>query len=154
MSRIITTHLTIPAPVHDVWNVLTDLDAYPDWNPFIRSAGGNVNVGERLHLTIQLPGGRPSALDPWVTAMEPGRYIECLGRLTVPGILDARHSFTTTALVGGRTLLQQSGTFTGVLLPLTGTLLPRTEAGFTVMNLALARHLARQASQRHEPPTS
>ena len=35
MSKIITTHLTLDAPVEGVWEALTTLPAYGEWNPFI-----------------------------------------------------------------------------------------------------------------------
>ena len=90
-----------------------------------------------LRLTIQPPGGRAMTFKPWVTAVEPHRYLEWLGRLAMPGIFDGRHSFTLTPMAGGRTLVQQSETFTGALVPFTGPLLARTRAGFVAMNEAL-----------------
>jgi hypothetical protein len=86
------------------------------------------------------------AFKPWVTAVEQHHYIEWLGRLALPGIFDGRHSFTLTPLTGGRTLIQQSETFTGVLIPFTGAMLARTRAGFAAMNEALAQHTARSAA--------
>jgi hypothetical protein len=59
MSKVITSHVTIDAPVDAVWRTLTDLAAYSQWNPFITSAAGTVRRGERLNLTIQPPGGKP-----------------------------------------------------------------------------------------------
>ena len=88
------------------------------------------------------------AFRPWVTAVEQYRYIEWLGRLGLPGIFDGRHSFTLTPMAGGRTLIQQSETFTGALVPFTGSLLARTRAGFVAMNEALAEQAARSARQR------
>ena len=80
----------------------------------------HLEVGERLDLTIHPPGGRADMkFKPWVTAVEPHRYLEWLGHLGMPGIFDGRHSFTLTPMCGGRTLIQQSETFTGVLIPFT-----------------------------------
>ena len=149
MSRIITTHLTVNAAVADVWEVLTDLAGYRLWNPFITSAAGTIGVGERLDLTIQPPGGRAMRFKPWVTAVERHHYVEWLGRLGLPGIFDGRHSFTLTPMAGGRTLLQQSETFTGALIPFTGSTLIRTRAGFVAMNEALARQATRTATHGH-----
>ena len=75
---------------------------------------------------------------PWVTAVEEHRYVEWIGRLGLPGIFDGRHSFTLTPTAGGRTLMQQSETFTGALVPFTESMLAHTRAGFTAMNEALA----------------
>jgi hypothetical protein len=61
----------------------------------------------------------------------------------LPGIFDGRHSFTLTRLTGGRTLIQQSETFTGVLIPFTGSMLARTRAGFVAMKEALAQQTTR-----------
>lgn len=142
MSKIITTHLTLDSPVEDVWETLTTLPAYGEWNPFITSASGMLALGERLDLTIHPPGGRPMRFKPWITAVEPHRYVEWLGRLVVPGIFDGRHSFTLTPLAGGRTLLQQSETFSGALVPISGGILTRTSEGFEVMNQALGQRTA------------
>jgi hypothetical protein len=152
MSKIITTHLAVSAPVEDVWEALTDLAGYRSWNPFITAAAGTISVGQRLDLTIQPPGGRAMAFKPWVTAVEQHRYLEWLGRLALPGIFDGRHSFTLTAMAGGRTLVQQSETFTGVLIPFTGSLLARTRAGFVTMNEALAQQTTRSETHRFDDP--
>ena len=152
MSKIITTHLTLVSPVEDVWQTLTTLADYHRWNPFITSAAGVLSVGERLDLTVQPPGGRPMRLKPWVTAVEPHSYVEWLGRLAIPGICDGRHSFTLTPLPGGRTLLQQSETFTGALVPFTTRMLARTRVGFGAMNGALAHRAAGAMAHRSEDP--
>ena len=153
MSKIITTHLTMNAPVESVWEILTNLGDYHTWNPFITSGAGTINVGERLQLTIQPPGSRAMTFKPWVTTVEPHRYFEWLGRLGLPGIFDGRHSFTLTPMAGDRTLIQQSETFTGVLIPFTGSTLARTRAGFVAMNEALARPSTTSATDRlQEPP--
>ena len=148
MSKTIRTHATIDAPVEVVWQTLTDLAAYGEWNPFITAAAGNPAIGQRLDLTIEPPGGRPMTFLPQVTSVEEYRYLEWLGRLGVPGVFDGRHSFTLRPTTSGRTLLHQSETFTGVLVPFTGSMLTRTRAGFTAMNEALAVRATNNA-ERH-----
>jgi hypothetical protein len=158
MSKIITTHLTLGTPVEQVWRTLTTLDDYHHWNPFITSAAGVLEVGERLDITVQPPGARPMRFKPWVTAIESHRYIEWLGRLGVPGVFDGRHSFTLTPLSGGRTLMQQSETFSGALVPFSGSVLTRTHEGFTSMNAALEQETTRtkegSSSERVAPRSS
>lgn len=152
MRRTITTHLTVNAPIEDVWDTLTDLGGYRLWNPFITAAAGTISDGQRLDLTIQPPGARAMRFKPWVTAVEQHRYFEWLGHLALPGIFDGRHSFTLTPMTGGRTLLQQSETFTGLLTPFTGSMLARTRAGFDAMNEALAQATTRVATPRLDDP--
>lgn len=143
MSKIITTLVTIDVPADVVWQALTQLNRYRRWNPFITAAVGNLSVGERLDLTIQPPGARAMSFRPWVTEVEEHRYIEWLGRLGMPGVFDGRHSFTLTPIATGRTLLQQSETFSGALIPFSGSILTRTRAGFNAMNGALAQEASR-----------
>lgn len=85
---------------------------------------------------------------PWVTAVQQHHYIEWLGHLGLPGFFDGRHSFTLTPMAGDRTLIHQSETFAGVLIPFTGSTLIRTRAGFVAMNEALAQRTTRSASHR------
>ena len=153
MSRIITTHLTVDARVEELWGTLTDLADYRTWNPFITAADGTLTVGERLELTIRPPGGRAMTFKPWITAIEQHRYIEWLGHVAVPGIFDGRHSFTLTPMPGGSTLIQQSETFSGVMIPLAGSLLARTRAGFLAMNGALALQTVRSRTHWPDDPS-
>ena len=52
----VRTEIDIDASEHRVWEILTDLAAYPKWNPLIRQARGELKEGERLELSIQPPG--------------------------------------------------------------------------------------------------
>jgi hypothetical protein len=58
--------------------------------------------------------------NPVVTAANPGREFSWLGRLGVRGIFDGAHSFVLQDLGGGRTLVTQSETFRGLLVPPSG----------------------------------
>jgi hypothetical protein len=128
----------IEAPAHRVWDVLTDTAAYPEWNPFIVEASGDLVAGSRLAVTIVPPGRRRQRFTPTVTAIEPEQRLAWLGRLLLPGVLDGEHSFELDALGPGSTRLRQSEQFSGVLVPVLRGLLRSTEAGFAAMNRALA----------------
>lgn len=143
MDKIVTTHVVASARIGAVWETLIDLDGYRNWNPYITDAAGTVDVGQRLTLTVQPSHGRPQTCKPWVTAVEQHRYVEWLSRTGLPGVLDTRHSVKLTSMMGGgRTLIQQSATFTGVMLPFAGALLSRSRDDFTAMNEALAQEAA------------
>ncbi|MCP3909823.1 MAG: SRPBCC domain-containing protein, partial [Actinomycetia bacterium] len=51
MRHQLKTEITIGAPIEEVWAVLTDLDSFPEWNPFMTAAAGVVAEGERLEVT-------------------------------------------------------------------------------------------------------
>jgi hypothetical protein len=135
--RKLSVSTTINAPADLVWRVLTDTSAYAGWNPFVIRLDGTLAIGERLRARIRPPGGPALTLRPKVTALEPSRRLEWLGRLGIPGLFDGRHSFVLEALPDGRTVLTQAEEFRGLLVPLTGSMLSRTESGFTAMNDAL-----------------
>ena len=61
MRHSLHTEIEIDASPEAVWSVLTDLDRYPEWNPFITAASGVVAVGERLKNHIEPPSGRASS---------------------------------------------------------------------------------------------
>jgi len=138
MHHELNTEINIDATPEHVWAVLTDLDAYADWNPFIVSAEGQAAVGERLTNRMQPPGGKGITFKPTVTAVEPGVSFEWLGRLGLPGIFDGRHRFDLAPNGNGGTRLIHSEELDGVLVRFMRTrLATETLAGFEAMNTAL-----------------
>ena len=147
MREIVTT-IDIDAPPAEVWAVLEDTAAYPDWNPFVVALEGELAAGRKLAVTIRPPGGRGITLKPTVLEVEPGISLRWLGRLGVPRIFDGEHSFTLEPIDGGRrTRFVHGERFRGVLVPFVGSLLRRTEAGFVAMNEALRDRVATRASR-------
>jgi len=140
--RSISAAVDIAAAPERAWAVLADLAAYPEWNPFIRSASGKLAEGARLTLRLAPAGGRAMTFRPTVLAARPGKLLRWIGRLIVPGIFDGTHQFTLEDL-GGRTRLTQSETFRGLLVPFTGTTMTRTEASFHALNQALKERAER-----------
>ena len=135
--KIIEVVTDIAAPVQVVWAHLSAVSEYAEWNPFITTFRGELTQGGRVEVRIQPPGGRPMSFRPTITEVEPGKRLEWLGRLVLPGIFDGRHSFQLEALANGRTRLTQAEQFNGILVPLMGAVLGRTRAGFEAMNHAL-----------------
>ena len=56
-GREVVTELYIEAPASSVWEVLTNFDAYPSWNPMMRRVRGELREGAKLALSFQA-GGR------------------------------------------------------------------------------------------------
>ncbi len=138
MRHELNTEVQIAAPIDAVWETLTDLANYSDWNPFMVSAEGRAAVGQRLTNRMQPPGGRAMTFKPVVTVVEPGVAFEWLGRMGLPGIFDGRHRFDLASSENGGTLLVQREQFDGVLVRfMRKSLDSKTLAGFVAMNAAL-----------------
>jgi hypothetical protein len=134
--RELERRIDIDAAPGAVWQVLTDFEAYGEWNPFIPSIEGSTEVGTRLTVRIAPPGGRAMTLRPVVQTCEPQQRFAWLGRLGVRGIFDGEHEFVLEPRAGGCSFVQRE-TFRGLLVPLVGRVLARTADGFDAMNQAL-----------------
>jgi hypothetical protein len=147
MSKTIVTEIDIDAPPQRVWQVLSDLAAYPEWNPFILEATGQPAVGSRLTLRMQPVGGKEMTLRPSVIDAREGELLRWLGHLGVPGVLDADHCFELTPRDGGGTRLVQHERFSGVLVPFVARTVDRgTRPAFVLMNEALKRRAEQSVS--------
>jgi hypothetical protein len=136
----IATAVEIDAPPARVWEVLADLPAYSEWNPFIVEAAGKLAVGETLSLRMALPGRDPVTIEPRLLVVEPERELRWKGQLFLPGLFDGEHAFRLTALEGGRTRLDHSERFAGALLPLARLLIYQdTLESFRALDAQLAR---------------
>ena len=103
------TAVEIDATPARVWEILTDFEAYPDWNPFIRRITGEPELGARLEVRIEPPGGRGMTFKPTVLELEPERVLRWLGRVLVPGILDGEHELRLEPAIDNRVPLPSVG---------------------------------------------
>ncbi len=143
MSKQLSAHIDIQAPPDRVWELLTDLTAYQEWNPFIVRAEGRVESGQQLTLTMQPVGGRAMTLRPRLAEVAVNRTLRWRGKLGVPGLMDAEHTFVLHPRSGGTRLTQQE-TFRGLLVPFVGSTLDRsTLPAFVAMNEALKKRAER-----------
>lgn len=135
--RELRTSIEIEAPAEHVWEVLTEFDAYPKWNPFIQRISGDLQEGARLEVHIVPPGGRGMTFRPTVRRAEPGRELRWLGRLLLPCLFDGEHTLRIEPLDGNRSRFVQEERFSGLLVPAFADGLEKTQKGFEQMNAAL-----------------
>ncbi len=136
----IDTRIEINAPRSVVWELLTDLEGYQSWNPFVVLARGRIEVGEKLLCEPQMPAGRRYSFEPVVNEHRPGRYFSWVGNVLHPRIASGEHSFELREIGQDRTLLIHGERFTGIATRfMPRRVLDSTRRGFLLMNEALKR---------------
>ena len=141
MPAELTSFVDIDATPERLWQVLTDLPAYAEWNPFITEAAGAVVVGERLLVHVPPVYAFVAAtLRPAVLEVVPCRRLRLrsrLDRFALPGLFHVELTWTISDHDGGVRLWQQDQ-FGGLLAPLLFRSLNRHRlAAFNAMNAAL-----------------
>jgi hypothetical protein len=136
----IKTEIDIESTPERLWSILTDFQAQPSWNPFIRSIEGAVQRGGQLTVSIQPAGAKPMTFRPIVLVATPNVELRWLGRLLFRGVFDGEHDFQIIPLAPGKVRFMQGEKFSGLLVVLAKSTLERgTRAGFIAMNEALKK---------------
>ena len=136
--REIHTQIDIAATPERVWKILTNFDAYPDWNPFIRKASCHeLKAGEILEIALLPPGGEGWTFYPVLRRVHPEHELKWRGRFVLPGLFDGEHQFVIEPHGERHTRLTQNEQFRGILVPFLSSQLQKTRAGFEEMNRAL-----------------
>ena len=132
------TEIEIEASPERVWQVLTDLKSFSQWNPFIRSAKGELKIGLQLEVIIQPRNASQMMFRPRVLKVETNRELRWLGSLLVPGIMDGEHIFIIDRIAENKVRFRHAEQFSGILVPfLWKSLDTNTRQGFNEMNVAL-----------------
>lgn len=138
MSYVVRTHIEIDAPASDVWNILTDLDLYAEWNPFIVRARGTIAPGATFEVSPKSTGGRQVTFTPTVTDYREGREFSWTGAFGHPWIALGDHTFRLTPRNGGGVRLDHDERIYGIASLLVWLLARRQIAtGFDAMNRAV-----------------
>ncbi|MFW6289546.1 MAG: SRPBCC family protein [Mariniphaga sp.] len=140
----IETEVTIEATAKKVWQVLTNFEDYPKWNPFIRRISGSRQEGEKLEVFLKPPESKGMTFHPKVKKSEPGKEFSWKGRLGLPGIFDGEHYFIIKEVSSKRTHLTHGEKFSGLLIPFMGNIFDKTREGFELMNKTLKKECERQ----------
>jgi hypothetical protein len=133
--------ISILAQSSAVWQVLTDVDGFPAWNPFLRQVQGAIRPGGRLTISVQPPSTRLMTFQATVLKVESNRDLVWLARLWgIRGLLDVEQHFevetTSTETVNLSQRVFLSGLMSA-LPPLSGILSRRLQRGMAAMNQAV-----------------
>lgn len=135
----IFTDIYIQASDIVVWNLVTGLESYKDWNPFIRESHGKPVLGCQLTCRPEVIKGRIQTFHPTVTRVERNRVFAWTGSVGFSWLAEGEHIFEIEPIDENCVRLIHRQEFRGVLSPIMGAglLSKRTRDGFIRMNEAL-----------------
>jgi len=111
------TEIKIQASAAKVWQILTDLDKWPDWNPFIYQAIGKAKLAEKVDITFR-SGSKEMTLHCTVAKVEPNRVLCWKYNVLSPLLFQGEHSFTIEPEGEDMVRFIDRELFNGLLVPL------------------------------------
>lgn len=136
----IYTDIEISAKAEKVWKILTNLNDYSNWNPFLVKAEGTIHKGAKITIHVQPPGLKSMVFNPKIVKNEENRTLAWEGKFILPGIFDGEHTFIIEELGSEGVRLIQKETYVGLLIPLMAKKLNQnTRSGFELMNQAVKK---------------
>ena len=133
MTKQINTSITIAARKETIWEILMDVDSYPEWNPFISSITGGLKEGNKIQVKLQ-----GMTFQPKILTLKENLEFKWLGHFWFKGLFDGMHQFKLIDNGDGTTRFEQNEHFSGILVRLFAkTLEKNTKLGFEEMNTAL-----------------
>ena len=143
--RTIHTTIDIEAPAARVWDVLTDWEAYGEWNPLVRSISGELRKGSRIRIALAAGSGeRPltAKIDAKIVQLDEGHVFAWKGHAPIRGLFAGRHAFEVEADGDARCRFVHYEDFEGLLVgPSMRLLGSRLRDAFVGMNEALKRRV-------------
>lgn len=132
------TEIIINASVEKVWNILSDFEKFPQWNPLILSISGKQEPGAQLR--VELNNGKGSSVfKPKVVAFEKHKAFEWRGNLPL-GMFTGHHQFHIEKISEQQVKFVHREDFSGWL---SGFIMNKigegTRKGFIKMNEALKK---------------
>jgi hypothetical protein len=139
VEKEIVTKIEINAPPSRVWQILTDFENYPTWNPFIKKINGIPARNEKLEVHMPDPRGGTMVFTPDVLVAERERELRWLGR-SEGDAFNGEHCFLIDPIENNNNKVRftQSEKFTGSMVAsLEGWLDTAVKQNFEDMNRAL-----------------
>ena len=109
--------IEIQSTSEKVWEVLTDFDKYPEWNPLLCRAEGKLIIGEKVNLTAKSASSEMNLLCTVLT-VEPDRQFSWKFHVGLPILFRGEHIFKIEPIDEHRVRFIDREIFHGLLVPL------------------------------------
>lgn len=133
----IRTEITINASAERVRSVFSDLEKFPDWNPLITRASGDLRQGGQLDIYMEPPGGKAMGFKTTILKVEPNQELRWQGVFLHKILFSGHHCFMIEPQGDDQVIFVHGENFGGIMLPFMGSMLNKVAKGFSDMNRAL-----------------
>ena len=153
MSFVLDESIEIDAPHELVWEVITDLQRYGEWNPFVVECRSTLKPGDPISMRVQIFDAFAQPQREVIFENEEGKRI-CYGLSPKPlGAMASHRCHVIEALPESRTRYHSQFRLEGWLAPLTRALFgSRLERGFAAMTQAIGQRAELLCEEREERP--
>jgi hypothetical protein len=124
---------TIQASPEKIWEILTDIGAYPEWDPYCVKIEGELEVGNKIKAFSTLSPGRAFAVK--VKELVPNQKMTWQGGMPL-GLFKGVRTFTLTP-AGDKTQFDMHEVFSGPMMVLIGGTIPDMSDAFDKFALGL-----------------
>ncbi len=121
-SRHLVFEIEVPAPIEDVWKLLMDFDAYPEWNSMI-SFKGKPAPGKKVPMKVSIMDRK--IVTP-VTFLRMDKNTELAWVGGIRGLFIGEHYFQLKKIDDNSCLLIQGEKFKGLMVGLSWPILNKT----------------------------
>jgi hypothetical protein len=118
---------SIQAPAEKVWSILTNVSAWPEWDPNCDKVEGQAVLGNKLKIFTKLSPGR--AFPVKVTELTPNRIMTWTGGMPF-GLFTGVRTYTLDSRSDGNVDFTMHEVFSGPMLGLIGKSIPDMNAAF------------------------
>ena len=138
-SIAIRTSIDINAPKEKVYEVLSDLNNYPNWNPYHRKVEGTFEEGAKLNVYVTRPDGQQVDVPPKMMTIIENEEITWGGG--IKGIFYGVHTFRLESKSKGKTILYHNEDFSGIAVGFVDLPPDVLAEGYQNMNRALKSYI-------------
>ena len=133
------SEVEIAAPVRIVWEVLTNMQAYREWNPLIVEAEGELKDGAVIAVTVNMPGGDEQKVRRRVLKLESNVELRWTATQLVRALAYDEQFFKLVETENKRVRLSIGQNISGVFAPRTPSELSRISQSLNLLNQAIKK---------------